>query len=177
MPTEEPTAEPEPTMEPSPYLPSDYMPQSRMKFVLDNGSEMWTMAMDDGVTVMVRTYAADGSESTWYYSYTDDGLYRGRGYNDGSQNERVIGRNPAIGDSAMAGKAVVVEILEEGVLLDNGDMVLTGIGVVPSGRSIASMPTQLTDEELARLQGIEPEMSSEEGEPVDEGGEGESPEE
>ena len=183
IPTEEPTVEPEPTeeptpeptMEPSQYTSYDYMPQGRMKYVLNDGRELWTMTMDDGVTVMVRTYMPDGSEKTWYYAANDDGMYRYSGYNDGSSGELVVRSNPAIGSDALGGKAHVVEILEEGVLLDNGDMVLTGIGIVPAETSISQEPTQLTDDELAKLQGLD--GGDEGGEEGGDAGEGEGGEE
>ena len=75
-----------------------------MKFKLSDGRELWTLAMDDGKTVMVRTYMPDGSTSTYYYAAADDGLYRYTGYNDGTPGELVIGNQPQVGDSAWAAR-------------------------------------------------------------------------
>lgn len=167
-PTEEPTEAPTeeaPPSEPSPYDGGDFKPEPSMKFTFSDGRELWTMQMDDGNTVMVRTYLPDGSTSTCYYTATDDGLYRYTGYNDGSSGELIIGNQPNVGDSALGGAATVTQVLEEGVLLSNGDMILTGMGVIPGSVQV-NPPQSLTDEELAQLQGElnpQPEGGSEEG--------------
>ena len=147
VPTEEPTEEP---IEPSPYTGRQYMPDVNVKYVLNDGTQIWTLLMDDNLTVAVRTYYPDGTATTYYYDATDDALYRYNGYNDGQAGVKVVGNYPAVGDEVLGGQAHIAEILEEGVLLDNGDMLITGIGIMPSETQVSDSGA-LTDDEIAQL--------------------------
>ena len=135
------------------------MPDSNQKFVLNDGTQILTVGMDDGLTVMVRTIYADGRTTTYYYSATDDGLYRYNGYNDGQSGSLVVRNNPNVGDEVLGsdGKtAHVAQVLEEGVLLDNGEMLITGIGYMPSEAEVTDSSAISDDEKQGLLNELFP---------------------
>ncbi len=104
------------------------MPDSNQKFVLNDGTQILTVGMDDGLTVMVRTIYADALPPTITAPQTTDCIVITAITT--ASCSLVVRNNPNVGDEVLGsdGKtAHVAQVLEEAVLLDNGEMLITGI--------------------------------------------------